>query len=158
MGIFKKFFSIGSKKSKKRFVANHAAQPPALPSPKHLKVLQEDEAEEAVSRLLRSSSARFAAEPETDFSSLPPLRESSQPRDRLANLTIRQHTLSIMSSLPQLVRLPAFRSGAPTRSLYMGELSTVVQSSLMHTRPWTRYSLRGGRSRTRRAVVPRACQ
>ena len=158
MGIFKKFFSIGSKKSKKRFAANHAAQPPALPSPKHLRVLQDDEAEEAVSRLLRSSSARFAAEPEADFSSLPPLRELSHPRDRLANVTVRQRILSTMSSLPQLVRLPAFRSGAPTRSLCMGELSTVAQNSLMHTHQWTRYSLPSGRSRTQSAVVPRACQ
>ena len=80
MGIFKKFFSIGSKKSKKRSAANSPATLPS--SPKHLKVLRADEAEEAVSRLLRSSSARFVAVSETDFSSLPPLRELLQSKDR----------------------------------------------------------------------------
>ncbi|KAL4078660.1 hypothetical protein V8B97DRAFT_1057266 [Scleroderma yunnanense] len=69
MGIFKKFLSIGSRKSKKRCIP----QPSQAAPPSTLNVLQEEEAEEAVSRLLRSSSARFAAEPEVDFSSLPPL-------------------------------------------------------------------------------------
>ncbi|KAG6331404.1 hypothetical protein ID866_7682 [Astraeus odoratus] len=72
MGIFKKFFSIGSKKSKKRLAANNIV-PPVPSTPKNLKVLQEDEAEAAVSRLLRSSSARFAVESEVDLLSLPPL-------------------------------------------------------------------------------------
>lgn len=74
MGIFKKFFSIGSKKSKRRSAAKAVTQPP-VPSPiqKNLTVSQEDEAEAAVSRLLRSSSARIAAESEVDFAPLPPL-------------------------------------------------------------------------------------
>ncbi|KAF9218956.1 hypothetical protein BS17DRAFT_790277 [Gyrodon lividus] len=72
MGILKKFFSIGSKKSKKRFAANHDTEP--LPSiPQHLKPHQDESTEAAVSRLLRSSSGRFAAESVMDFTSLPPL-------------------------------------------------------------------------------------
>ncbi|KAI6041252.1 hypothetical protein EDC04DRAFT_2669991 [Pisolithus marmoratus] len=74
MGIFKKFFSIGSKKSKRRFAANAVAQP-TVPSTiqKNLSVSQEDDAEAAVSRLLRSSSARITVDSEVDFAALPPL-------------------------------------------------------------------------------------
>lgn len=74
MGIFKKFFSIGSKKSKRRFDAKPVVHPP-VPSivQKNLSVSQEDEVEAAVSRLLRSSSARIAADSEVDFAPLPPL-------------------------------------------------------------------------------------
>ncbi|KAI6113080.1 hypothetical protein F5141DRAFT_1111490 [Pisolithus sp. B1] len=74
MGIFKKFFSIGSKKSKRRFDAKAVVHPP-VPSAvqKNLSVLQEDEVEAAVSRLLRSSSARIAADSEVDFAPLPPI-------------------------------------------------------------------------------------
>ncbi|KAF9240707.1 hypothetical protein BU15DRAFT_73933 [Melanogaster broomeanus] len=72
MGIFKKFFSIGSKKSKKLLVSNHDTEP--LPSiPVHLNPNQEEETETAVSRLLRSSSGRFVEAPEMDFTLLPPL-------------------------------------------------------------------------------------
>ncbi|EGN96734.1 hypothetical protein SERLA73DRAFT_184894, partial [Serpula lacrymans var. lacrymans S7.3] len=72
MGFLKKFFSIGSKKSKKRSLAVHHDELPPIPE-----VLQpppqEDENEEAISRLLRSSSARFPITSELDYGSLPPL-------------------------------------------------------------------------------------
>ncbi|KAG1746592.1 uncharacterized protein EDB91DRAFT_1117830 [Suillus paluster] len=57
MGFLKKFFSIGGKKSKRRGLAHHEHEP--LPS---LQPPLEEDAEAAVSRLLRSSSARFGIE------------------------------------------------------------------------------------------------
>ncbi|KIJ65630.1 hypothetical protein HYDPIDRAFT_88481 [Hydnomerulius pinastri MD-312] len=72
MGLLKKFFSIGSRKSKKRFAANHDAEP--LPTiSEHLKPTQEEDTEAAVNRLLRSSSARIPLGSEMDFATLPPL-------------------------------------------------------------------------------------
>lgn len=73
MRLLKRFFSIGSRKSKKR-----SADPciePLPPVQEHLKPCQVDDTEAAVSRLLRSSSARYAAEPQIGLSSLPPLRK-----------------------------------------------------------------------------------
>ncbi|KAH7927299.1 hypothetical protein BV22DRAFT_1061150 [Leucogyrophana mollusca] len=71
MGFLKKFFSIGSKKSKKRSLAVHDTE--ALPPvPELLRPHREEDTEAAVSRLLRSSSARFA-EPELDYTALPPM-------------------------------------------------------------------------------------
>ncbi|KAG1739988.1 hypothetical protein EDB19DRAFT_1977386 [Suillus lakei] len=72
MGFLKKFFSIGSKKSKRRELAHHDLE--SLPSiPKYLQPTREEDAEAAVSRLLRSSSARFAVESGSNYASLPPL-------------------------------------------------------------------------------------
>ncbi|KAG0709321.1 hypothetical protein DFH29DRAFT_986690 [Suillus ampliporus] len=72
MGFLKKFFSIGGKKGKKRGLAHHALEP--LPSmDEHLQPHREEDAEAAVSRLLRSSSARFGVESGLNYSSLPPL-------------------------------------------------------------------------------------
>ncbi|KIK96051.1 hypothetical protein PAXRUDRAFT_826403 [Paxillus rubicundulus Ve08.2h10] len=78
MGIFKKFFSIGGKKSKKRPAANHDAEPLPLTS-QHLKPNYDEDTEAAVSRLLRSSSGRFAVESEMDFASLSPLPHPANP-------------------------------------------------------------------------------
>ncbi|KAG9313012.1 hypothetical protein JVU11DRAFT_6451 [Chiua virens] len=72
MGLFKKFFSIGSRKFKKR----SAVDPCTVSSPPvqdYLKPSQEDDTEAEVSRLLRSSSGRCAAEPQFGLNSLPPL-------------------------------------------------------------------------------------
>lgn len=72
MGFLKKFFSIGSKKSKRRELAHHDLE--SLPSiPKHLQPTREEDAEAEVSRLLRSSSARFPVESGSNYASLPPL-------------------------------------------------------------------------------------
>lgn len=72
MGFLKKFFSIGSKKSKRRELAPHDLE--SLPSiPKHLQPVREEDAEAEVSRLLRSSSARFPVESGSNYASLPPL-------------------------------------------------------------------------------------
>ncbi|KAG2343955.1 hypothetical protein BDR05DRAFT_962252 [Suillus weaverae] len=69
MGFLKKFFSIGSKKSKRRELAHHDLEP----IPKHLQPTREEDAEAAVSRLLRSSSARHSVESGSNYASLPPL-------------------------------------------------------------------------------------
>ncbi|KAG2157781.1 uncharacterized protein EDB93DRAFT_1220932 [Suillus bovinus] len=71
MGFFKKIFSIGNKKSKRRELAHHDDSLRSIP--KHLQPTREDDAEAAVSRLLRSSSARFPAESGSNYASLPPL-------------------------------------------------------------------------------------
>ncbi|KAG1907833.1 uncharacterized protein F5891DRAFT_1135561 [Suillus fuscotomentosus] len=72
MGFLKKFFSIGSKKSKRQELAHHDLE--SLASiPKHLQPTREEDAEVAVSRLLRSSSARFPVESALNYASLPPL-------------------------------------------------------------------------------------
>jgi hypothetical protein len=71
MGFLKRFFSVGKKRNKQKTgVSNH---------PKHelLRPIEEDEQEAAASRLLRSSSLRFAVVHEVDYSSLPPLRKQS---------------------------------------------------------------------------------
>lgn len=69
MGFLKKFFSIGSKKSKRRESVHHNLES----LPKHLQSTGEEDAEAAVSRLLRSSSARFPVESGSNYASLPPL-------------------------------------------------------------------------------------
>jgi hypothetical protein len=71
MGFLKKFFSIGSKKSKRRESVHHNLES----LPKHLQSTGEEDAEAAVSRLLRSSSARFPVESGSNYASLPPLRK-----------------------------------------------------------------------------------
>ncbi|EIW79325.1 hypothetical protein CONPUDRAFT_74789 [Coniophora puteana RWD-64-598 SS2] len=71
MGLFKKLFSIGSKKAGKRRLAAEYATP--LPSQDHLEVISEDDQEAAVTRLLRSTSPRFVVESEDDDDFLAPL-------------------------------------------------------------------------------------
>ncbi|KAI9464238.1 hypothetical protein HD554DRAFT_2122803 [Boletus coccyginus] len=65
MGLFRKLFSIGSRRSKKRSAAD--------PVQEHLKPSPADDTEAALSRLLRSSSGRCAAGSQIGLSSLPPL-------------------------------------------------------------------------------------
>lgn len=67
MGFLPKFFSLRSRKSKKEKGVTHDL-PPDLQ-------YREDDQEETVSRLLRSSSTRFAVMKEVDYATLPPLRE-----------------------------------------------------------------------------------
>jgi hypothetical protein len=66
----KRFFSIGSRKNGRK-----NAVIPGDNSDHGLARIQEEEQEAALSRLLRSSSARFAVVSEVDYTSLPPLRE-----------------------------------------------------------------------------------
>lgn len=76
MGLFKKFFSIGSKRFKKRSAVDPCTQSPP-PVKEHLKPSHIDDTEAAVSRLLRSSSGRCAVEPQIGIGSLPALRKFS---------------------------------------------------------------------------------
>lgn len=76
MKLLKRIFSIGSKKNKKQ-------RPPIvhdvpLPEPTWLnetRPVVDEEHEAAVSRLLRSSSARYVENPGLDYATLPPLRK-----------------------------------------------------------------------------------
>ncbi|KAF8448992.1 hypothetical protein L210DRAFT_3439685 [Boletus edulis BED1] len=70
MGLFKKLFSISSKKSKKRSAVDPSSTGPSVQE--HLKPSHVDDTEAAVSRLLRSSSGRCTAEPQIGLG-LPPL-------------------------------------------------------------------------------------
>ncbi|KAI0792190.1 hypothetical protein C8Q75DRAFT_624214 [Abortiporus biennis] len=76
MGFLKRFFSLGSKRSKRNKHRNHDTEPfqvdasGRLIDPKNLPA-QDPKKEE--SRLLRSSSAHFSVVSEIDYSSLPPL-------------------------------------------------------------------------------------
>jgi hypothetical protein len=75
MGLLKRLFSLGSKKSKKQ-------RPPIVhntPIPEQpwseVRAVDDEEHEAAVSRLLRSSSARFVETAELNYATLPPLRK-----------------------------------------------------------------------------------
>lgn len=71
MGFFRKFLSLGSRRSKKR----HAARPvETRPLSREEARRQQEEQEEVANRLLRSSSLRYAVVSEADYYSLP-LRE-----------------------------------------------------------------------------------
>jgi hypothetical protein len=77
MGFFQKFLSLGSRKSKKRrapLTLDARSLPLFSRDPQEMRKLQ-DEQEEIASRLLRSSSLRYAVVNEVDYSSLPPLRK-----------------------------------------------------------------------------------
>ncbi|TDL23951.1 hypothetical protein BD410DRAFT_720025 [Rickenella mellea] len=70
MGFLKRFFSMGSKKNKKK----RNEQPLFDPNLHRERRRREEQEQEAVaSRLLRSSSAHFAVVSEVDYSSLPPI-------------------------------------------------------------------------------------
>lgn len=74
MGFFKRFFSLGSKKSKRRQQARHEERVDASG-----RVIQGRESWQQVDKeatyLLRSSSAHFSAVSEVDHASSPPPRE-----------------------------------------------------------------------------------
>ena len=77
MGFFQKFLSLGSRKNKKHRASSalDARSRPLLSrDPQEMRRLQEEQ-EEIATRLLRSSSLRYAVVNEVDYSSLPPLRK-----------------------------------------------------------------------------------
>jgi len=71
MRFLQNFFSIGSRRSKKKgtSINTDACGAPPVPDCQH------EEQEVTVNRLLRSSSAHFSVVEEVDYTSLPPLRE-----------------------------------------------------------------------------------
>ncbi|KAH9479436.1 hypothetical protein JR316_0008030 [Psilocybe cubensis] len=76
MGLLKRLFSMGSKKHKKqRPPVDHDVPLPEQPwtEVRPVQPAEDEEHEAAVSRLLRSSSARYVASSELDFATLPPL-------------------------------------------------------------------------------------
>ncbi len=80
MGFLKRFFSMGSKKSKRKHEARNAEE--RVDSTGRILARApetwQQEQEGDVTRLLRSSSAHFAVVSEMDYSSLPPLRMGFQ--------------------------------------------------------------------------------
>jgi hypothetical protein len=78
MGFFHKFLSLGSRRSKKRRASRHAEARAVPPQSKEELRRQQEEQEEVASRLLRSSSLRYAVVNEVDYAALPPLRMYSQ--------------------------------------------------------------------------------
>jgi len=77
MGFFKKFLSLGSRRSKKRHAALTFETRPNAPLSREEARRQQEEQEEVANLLLRSSSLRYAVVNEVDYSLLPPLREYS---------------------------------------------------------------------------------
>lgn len=75
MGFFKRFFSLGSRKSKRR---NDARATHVDPSGRIIRAQEswQQDQEGDVTRLLRSSSTHFSVVNEVDYSTLPPLRKS----------------------------------------------------------------------------------
>lgn len=71
MGFLKKFFSLGSKKSRRKHQARHAELVDASG-----RIVQPGEQLDGdATRLLRSASAHFSVVSEIDYSLLPPIRE-----------------------------------------------------------------------------------
>ena len=80
MGFFHKFLSLGSRKSKKQRAARQTESRPVPPPSKEELRRQQEEQEEVASRLLRSSSLRYAVVNEVDYAALPPLRKHSKSK------------------------------------------------------------------------------
>lgn len=123
MGFLKKFFSIGSKKTKKRGVVHQVH---------HLEPEQprEEETEAAVSRLLRSSSARFGAESGLNYASLPPLRECFRSSTNPPQILIFVLAHPINSLLPTPASSAATTSSSSKRSTY----TVTVHGRTVHSR------------------------
>lgn len=120
MGFLKKFFSIGNKKSKKHSLPIH--------QPKQQQPLEED-TEAAVSRLLRSSSARFGVESGLNYASLPPLRECfPQPTPSNSYLSAIAHPIN--SVLPNPAVSTATINSTSQRSTY----TVTVHGRTVHSR------------------------
>lgn len=77
MGFLKRILSLGSKKSRRKRAQLALSNDCVDEVGAHTKqaVNSDDDSEVAANLLLRSSSARYAVIAETDFTSLPPLRE-----------------------------------------------------------------------------------
>lgn len=90
MGFLQRFLSLGSKKNKKsKRTAVPADESGLAMDFRYRPALADDESEAVANKLLRCSSARYAAMPEVDPESLPPLRNYSRhilPFNRLTYL------------------------------------------------------------------------
>ncbi len=110
MGFFRKLFSIGGKKNKRRheeFTAKpymKASTLPLLPSKR--------DSDAAVSRLLRSSSAHFNVVSEVDYSTLPPLREYCE----FLCLVLELNILSLMFLAHPINSISRSSISSPSRS------------------------------------------
>lgn len=95
MGLLKRLFSIGSKKNKKQRPPVDQDVPPMPEQPwAEIRPVVDEEHEAAVSRLLRSSSARYVEASELDYATLPPLRKfslSRHPQPRLKSVYSPPH-------------------------------------------------------------------
>ncbi|KAF8268801.1 hypothetical protein EI94DRAFT_1726830 [Lactarius quietus] len=115
MGFFHKFLSFGSRRSKKRRAARHAEARPVPPLSREELRMQQEEQEEIASRLLRSSSLRYAVHNEVDYGALPPLphpinslnrpqvalsRSSSIQTRRTYTVTIRDRKVEALTEFP----------------------------------------------------------
>lgn len=122
MGLFRKLFSIGSRKSKKRSAAD--------PVQEHFKSSPTDDTEAALSRLLRSSSGRCAAGSQIGLSSLPPLGKFTH------SLLLAQHSTFNRTAHPIDSVIPPPKSSSTTlasvsaRSTY----SVTIHGRTVHSR------------------------
>lgn len=127
MGLFKKLFSI--RRSKKRSAADPAAQS-LPPGQEHLKPSQVDDTEAALSRLLRSSSGRYAADPQIGLGSLPPLRKFARCSRFSVQYSIDYSAHPIDSVIPPPKSSSTTLTSVSTRSTY----SVTIHSRTVHSR------------------------
>ena len=122
MGFFKKFLSLGSKRSKKRRAGTSFETRPNPPLSAEDARRQQQEQEQIANMLLRSSSLRYAVVNEVDYSSLPPLREYYLTGTRsCTSLTYRGpvYLAHPVNSLSQRPSAPPSRSASvQTRRTY----------------------------------------
>ncbi len=122
MGFFKKFLSLGSRRSKKRRAALSYETRPNPPLSREDARRQQEEQEEIANRLLRSSSLRYAVVNEVDYSSLPPIREyplagtRSRPRLTPHELVYSAHPVNSLSQMPGVP--PSRSASVQTRRTY----------------------------------------
>jgi len=124
MGLFKKFFSIGSRRSKKRSAVD--------PVQEHLKPSPADDSEAALSRLLRSSSGRCTAGSQIGLSSLPPLRKFTRDHSFLwaQYSTLNRTAHPIDSVIPPPKSSSTTLASVSARSTY----SVTIHGRTVHSR------------------------
>lgn len=125
MGFFKKFLSLGSRRSKKRRSAlTFETRPNAPLTSREEARRQQEEEEEIANLLLRSSSLRYAVVNEVDYSRLPPLREYSTIWARTWSdslltpheLVYPAHPVNSLSKMPEAP--PSRSASVQTRRTY----------------------------------------
>lgn len=121
MGFFQKFFSIGSRRSKKQRKRMDAVDCNVPPMPDLQRQYEDQEA--TISRMLRSSSAHLADPLDVDCSQLPPLRKSSDC-DRVIQSIERPHSPSYQPYFLYTNRIyHKPRKYVPTRNVHCQDTS-----------------------------------
>jgi hypothetical protein len=108
MGLFKRFFSLGSKKSKNKDSSSSSVTPSENGTVTHAATLNETKnrsrsIDDEANRLLRSSSAHYKVVKEFDYSSLPPI---PHPINRVLDSAVAASTPDLLTQEPAIPRAP----------------------------------------------------